>query len=87
MFYNRHRNGGDPMSFRYNKLWKLLIDRGMNKTELRKTTGIGTTTLAKLSSNEQVSLDVLGRICAALGVQPGDIMEYVEDEQQTNMNM
>jgi DNA-binding Xre family transcriptional regulator len=67
------------MAFRYNKLWKLLIDRGINKTELRKKIGIGTTTLAKLSSNEQVSLDVIGRICAALSVQPGDVMEYVED--------
>jgi len=65
------------MGFRYNKLWKLLIDKGMNKTELRKLTGIGTTTLAKLSANEKVSLEVLEKICKALSCDVSDIMEYV----------
>ena len=65
------------MGFRYNKLWKLLIDKGMNKTELRKLTGIGTSTLAKLSANEKVSLEVLEKICKALSCDVSDIMEYV----------
>jgi len=67
------------MGFKYNKLWKLLIDKGFNKTELRKRTGIGTATLAKLSANEKVSLDVLEKICKELSCDIGDIVEYVEN--------
>ena len=50
------------MSISYNKLWKKLIDNGMTKTELRLKADIGTSTLAKLGKNEQVSMDVLLRI-------------------------
>jgi DNA-binding Xre family transcriptional regulator len=78
MVYTQDKGGG-IMAFRYNRLWKVLIDKGMNKTELRTTTGISTATLARLSNNSLVSLDVIGKICAALDVQPGEIMEYVED--------
>lgn len=66
--------------FNYNNLWKLLIDRGINKTKLRELTGIGTSTLAKLSANEKVSLDVIEKVCKVLDCQPGDIMEYIPDE-------
>ena len=65
------------MGINYNKLWKLLIDKGMNKTELRLKIGMGTSTLAKLSANENVSLDIIGKICELLQVQPGDIMEFI----------
>lgn len=65
------------MSISYNKLWKLLIDKGINKTELRKKTGMGTATLAKLSANEKVSLDVLERICRELSCDIGDICEIM----------
>lgn len=68
------------MPINYNRLWKLLIDKGMNKTQLRKEIGIGTATLAKLSANEKVSLDVIEKICKALDCQPGDIMEYIPDD-------
>ena len=48
------------MEVSYNKLWKLMIDKGMsNKSDLRKVTGIGTNTLAKLSKNQVVSMEVL----------------------------
>ena len=67
------------MAVNYNKLWKLLIDKGMNKTELRRRIGIGTTTLAKLSANERVSLDVLEKICKELSCNIGDIMEFLPD--------
>ena len=70
------------MAFIYNKLWKLLIDKGINKTELRKMTGIGTATLAKLSANENVSLDVLDKICGVLSCDVSDIMEHVPSEQE-----
>ena len=69
------------MPISYNRLWKLLIDKGMTKTDLRIATGIGTATLAKLSKNEKVSLDVLEKICAALDCDIGDICEYVSAKE------
>lgn len=69
------------MSVSYNKLWKLLIDRGMNKTALREKTGLSPATIAKLSKNEPVMLDVLERICAALGCDIGDICEYIPEDK------
>ena len=47
------------MAANYNKLWKLLIDKGMTKTDLRMKTGMSTSTLATMSKNENVSLDVI----------------------------
>lgn len=64
------------MGMNYNKLWKLLIDKGINKTELRLKIRMGTATLAKLSANENVSMDVIEKICKLLNCQPGEIMEY-----------
>ena len=54
------------MSISYNKLWKLLIDKNMTKTDLRLQADIATSTLAKLSKNEQVSMEVLLKICKTL---------------------
>ena len=65
------------MNWSYNKLWKLLIDRDMKKSELRKKTGISTSTLAKMGHNEVVSMDVLAKLCKALQCDIGDIIEYV----------
>lgn len=70
------------MPISYNKLWKLLIDKGIKKMELRELVGISNSTLAKLSKQEPVALTVLERICAALDCQPGDIIEYIPDEEQ-----
>ena len=70
------------MPFNYNRLWKLLIDRNMTKTQLRQQIGMGTSTLAKLSANEKVSMDVIERICSVLDCQPGDIIEYVEEPSE-----
>ena len=66
------------MAVSYNKLWKLLIDKGMTKTELRKATDMSTTTLAKLGKNETVSMDILLRVCKTLECDIGDIMEITE---------
>ena len=63
------------MSVCYNKLWKLLIDKNMNKTDLRLAAGITTTALAKLGKNENVTTDVLVKICTALQCDISDIME------------
>lgn len=64
--------------FSYNPLWKLLVDRGMTKTDLREKVGFSTGTLAQLGKNKFISMEVLHKICEYLDVQPGDIFEYVE---------
>ena len=61
----------------YNKLFKLLIDRGMKKTDLRLATGISPNTLTKLSNNDHVSMEVLVKICRVLSCDVGDIMEVI----------
>lgn len=67
------------MAVSYNKLWKLLIDRKMSKADLRRAANIAPNTMTKLRRDEEVSLAILGRICAVLGVNIGDIMDFVED--------
>lgn len=67
------------MSFSYKKLWKLVIDRDLNKTQLRERVGISSATLAKLSKNEKVSLNAIAKICKALECDIGDIVEYVKE--------
>ena len=54
------------MPFSYNKLWKLLIDKNMTKSELTKAIGISSSTMAKMGKNENVSLEVIDKICALL---------------------
>lgn len=68
------------MAISYNKLWKQLIDKNMTKTELRLKADIGTSTLAKLGKNEQVSLDVLLRICKVLNCDISEIMELIKED-------
>lgn len=65
----------------YNRLWKLLVDKKMSKADLRKSAGLAPNTMTKLRRDQEVSLSVLGRICATLGVNIGDIMEFIPDEQ------
>lgn len=67
------------MALSYNKLWKLLIDKGMTKIEMRLKADISTTMLAKLGKNETVSMEVLLRICKVLDCNVGDIMDVVND--------
>ena len=64
------------MSISYKKLWKLMIDKDMSKTDLRIASGISTNALAKLGKNEPVSLEVLEKICYVLHCDIGDIMEF-----------
>ena len=74
------------MRISYNPLWKLLIDREMNKKELRELSGISTASIAKLGKGENITTDVLLRICTALNCQISDIMETVpaESEEQSD---
>lgn len=69
------------MEISYNKLWKILIDLGLNKSDLRKLTGIGTNTLAKLSKSQPVSMEVLLKICSRLNCDISDICEFVSTEE------
>ena len=64
------------MSTSYNKLWKLLIDRKMSASDLRKAANIAPNTMTKLRRDEDVSLAVLRRICEALDADIGDVMEF-----------
>ena len=65
----------------YSKLWKLLIDKEMSKTELMQITGISSRVLAKLSKNETVTTDTIARICSALNCDVCDIMECVSEDR------
>ena len=68
------------MAISYNRLWKLLIDKGMTKTQLREKANISTVTLAKLGKNETVSMDILLRICKELDCEFDEIIEVTKDE-------
>ncbi|MCY7024209.1 MULTISPECIES: helix-turn-helix domain-containing protein [Streptococcus] len=70
----------------YKKLWKLLIDKDMKKKDLREATGISTASMAKLSKNENLTTDVLLRICDALKCDISDIMEisFADENQSDN---
>ena len=70
------------MAASYKKLWKLLIDKEMNKEDLRKAAGITTTAMAKLGRNETVHMDILLKICKALECDISDIMEIIEKEEK-----
>lgn len=64
------------MPVNYSKLWKLLIDKRMNKSQLRNAAGISTNAVAKLGRNEPVSLETLEKICTALNCNIEDIMQF-----------
>ena len=65
----------------YKPLWHLLIEKSITKAELRKATGISPNTMTKLTKNEEVSMGVINKICAALDVSYGDIVEYISDKK------
>jgi putative transcriptional regulator len=66
------------MGFSYDPLWKLLIDKKMTKEEMRKALKISPATIAKMGKCENVSMDVLERICAHFGCKIEEIVEYVQ---------
>ena len=70
------------MSVRYNPLWKMLIDRKMNRSQLRVGAGISTRALARMGKDEDVSTEVLSKICAFLHCEINDIIELVPDEEK-----
>lgn len=67
------------MAVSYKKLWKILIDKDMTKTQLRKDANISTGALAKLGKNENVNTEILVKICNVLHCDLSDIMELTEE--------
>jgi len=76
------------MKLSYNKLWKLLIDRNMNKTDLKEKAEISAGTVARLGKDENVNTSILLKICTALDCDIADIVETVRDEtvKEENIN-
>ena len=70
------------MAVSYKKLWKLLIEKDMKKTDLRIQSGISTGALAKLGRNENVNTEVLAKICKTLNCDISDIMEMIPDDKE-----
>ena len=69
------------MAVRYNKLWKLLVDKKMSKADLRRQAEISSNTMTKLNRDEMVAMPILDRICETLNVDYGDIVEHVKTQQ------
>ena len=67
------------MSVSYDKLWKLLIDKKMSRTDLKDESGVSFNVLAKMGRNEFVSMESLYKICLALKCDVGDIMEFIDE--------
>ena len=68
------------MPVSYDKLWKMLIDKKMNRTDLKDAAGISFNVLAKMGRNEFVSMESLYKVCTALNCDVGDIMEFTNNE-------
>jgi putative transcriptional regulator len=68
------------MAVSYKRLWKILIDKEMKKKDLQAAAGISWASVTKLSKGETVSMDVMIKVCKALGCDIGDVMELLQDE-------
>lgn len=68
------------MKISYKNLWKIMIDKNMQKKDLIDELGISSTTIAKMGKGEKVSLDVLERICSYFDCNIGDVMSFEKDE-------
>lgn len=75
------------MQISYKKLWKLLIDKDMLKKDLAATAGISSTSIAKLSKNENVNTEILRKICSALNCDIADIMEMIDEKEREMENI
>ena len=69
------------MKISYNKLWHLMLDKNMKKADLKRLTGISTATIAKLDKGQNVTTDILVRICEALDCKLSDIMELSQEDK------
>jgi putative transcriptional regulator len=69
------------MAVSYKKLWHILLDRDMKKKDLENLAGLSHYTMSKMSRDENVNIEVLGRICNALDCKVEDIMDFIPEEQ------
>lgn len=69
------------MAVSYNKLWKLLVDKKMSKADLRRAADLAPNTMTKLRRDEPVAMIVLEKICGAIDVDFGDIMQYIPENK------
>ena len=69
------------MDISYKRLWKLLIDRDMKKKDLEKAAGISYYVISKMTRNENITVETVGKICKALNCTPNDMMEFVSDKE------
>ena len=67
------------MAVRYNKLWKILIDKRMKKKDLQEAAHITHYQMMKLARDENITTEIIGRICKALGCTPDEIMEFYDE--------
>lgn len=74
------------MAISYNKLWKLLIDRKLTKTEMMRRAQISSNVLARLSKDEPVSMDSMEKICALLNCDIGDVMEFCDLKEKAGIS-
>jgi len=77
---NNSEMKGEKMTYSYNKLWKLMIDKSINKTTLRQEAGITSNAMAKMGKNQPVNMEVLAKICHALECGLEDIVEIIDEE-------
>lgn len=78
MHYNYALKGGVDMAFSYKPLWKLLIDKEMNKKGLMEVTGISKSTMDKMGRGENVSLEIIDRICKQFSCKIEDVVQFYE---------
>ena len=69
------------MAYSYNKLWKMMIDKRINKTTLRREAGITSNAMAKMGKDQPVSVEVLAKICRVLDCTVDDIIEILPEEE------
>ena len=72
------------MVYNYKRLWKLLIDKGMSKTEMRIKSGVSTNVLAKMGKNEPIAMESLAKIATTLDCGLDDIIEIEKDKNEQN---
>ena len=75
------QGGGIPLTYSYNRLWKLLIDRGLTKTKLKSLAGVSTNIIAKMGKNEPISMESLAKIATALQCGVDDVVEFTSNTE------
>lgn len=74
------------MIYSYNKLWKLLIDKNINRTTLRIQSGITSNAMAKMGKNQPVNMEVLAKICHVLDCGIEDVVEIIDNDKQEELS-